>query len=241
MEPSSSFQTKALADVEDDHTTPDQLGDTAFEMVVPEFGSCSNDEVLTAGGSSTQPGSSQAKNTPNAQPGSGETLTSGLISDAASKQSKKQQRKQAGYEKSLSEADAKFLAELDLGSLDEAAIKSLVKQGTVCFKCKMRRPNYQNKADKVCKLCFMESMIHRFKMSLRTNLKIWKDDLNLICISGGSNSMALLDLMHESLFGTSTQTQRKMFFKVHVLYIDEGRAVFDWGEKEHQQNLELVC
>lgn len=81
---------------------------------------------------------------------------------------------------------------------------ALVKEGKICYKCKIRAPNYQNKQDKVCKGCFMESMIHRFKMSLRTNLKIWKDDLNLICISGGSNSMALLDLMHDSLFGTSS-------------------------------------
>lgn len=45
--------------------------------------------------------------------------------------------------------------------------------------------------------------MHRFKSSLRKNLKIWKDDLNLICISGGSSSMALLNMMHESLFGYS--------------------------------------
>ena len=74
----------------------------------------------------------------------------------------------------------------------------------------------------------MESMIGRFKMSLRTNLKIWKDDLNLICISGGSNSMALLDLMHDSLFGTTSATGRKMFFEVHVMYIDEGKVVYNW-------------
>lgn len=76
----------------------------------------------------------------------------------------------------------------------------------------------------------MDSMIHRFKMSLRTNLKIWKDDLNLIAISGGSYSMALLDMMYEALFGQNSQSQRKMFFKVHVLYIDEGRVVYDWTE-----------
>ena len=64
----------------------------------------------------------------------------------------------------------------------------------------MRAPNYCNKQDKVCKSCFMDSIVHRFKQALRTNLKIWKDDLNLICVSGGSSSMALLDLMHQALF-----------------------------------------
>mgnify|MGYP000870955143 CR=1 FL=1 len=81
----------------------------------------------------------------------------------------------------------------------------------------------------------MESVIHRFKQSLRLNLKIWKDDLNLICVSGGSCSMALLDLLHDSLFGTSSQTQRKLFFRVHVLYIDEGKAVYDWSDDFHNE------
>jgi tRNA(Ile)-lysidine synthase TilS/MesJ len=117
---------------------------------------------------------------------------------------------------------------MDLKNVDAAGIKALIKSGKICFKCKLRPPNYKNKADKVCKGCFMESVVARFKMSLRLNLKIWKDDLNLICISGGSSSMGLLDLMHEALFGNTSLSQRKMFFKVHILYIDEGRAVYGW-------------
>ena len=138
------------------------------------------------------------------------------------------------------ESDQALQQELDLQNLDATQIKALVKQGKICFKCKLRKPNYLNKADKVCKGCFMESMIGRFKMSLRTNLKIWKDDLNLICISGGSNSMALLDLMHDSLFGTSSQSQRKMFFQVHVIYIDEGRVVYNWTPEQHEEHIKLI-
>lgn len=74
--------------------------------------------------------------------------------------------------------------------------------------------------------------VHRFKSSLRSNLKIWKDDLNLICISGGSNSMALLNLMYQSLFGTVSN--RKMFFRVHILYIEEGSAVYGWDDEKRQ-------
>jgi len=48
--------------------------------------------------------------------------------------------------------------------------------------------------------------------------------------------MGLMDLMHQALFG-ETQTKRKMFFKVHILYIDEGRAVYDWSEETHQKNI----
>ena len=106
----------------------------------------------------------------------------------------------------MTETEAKFQEALDLDSLSEAELQALVKEGRLCSKCKLRGPCYQHKQARVCRVCFMEGLVHRFKMSLRTNLKIWKDDLNLICISGGSNSMALLDLMHESLFGTSPQT-----------------------------------
>ena len=36
--------------------------------------------------------------------------------------------------------------------------------------------------------------------------------------------MALLNMLYHSLFGN--QSQRKMFFKVHILYIDETCAVY---------------
>lgn len=52
--------------------------------------------------------------------------------------------------------------------------------------------------------------------------------------------MALMDLMHEALFGQTSLTQRKMFFKVHVLYIDEGRAVYNWTEEFWKQQIEMV-
>lgn len=90
---------------------------------------------------------------------------------------------------------------------DEEEKKALAKSTDVitktllCFKCKKVPPNFANKQDKVCKVCFLDILVHRFKSSLRQNLKIWKDDLNLVCISGGSNSMALLNMLYFSLFG----------------------------------------
>ena len=52
--------------------------------------------------------------------------------------------------------------------------------------------------------------------------------------------MALLDLMHQSMFENTEEvvthiSQKKMFFKVHVLHIDEGPAVFGWDEEFHQK------
>ena len=102
----------------------------------------------------------------------------------------------------------------------------------------MNPPNFTNKQDKVCKDCFLDILVHKFKSSLRQNLKIWKDDLNLVCISGGSNSMGMLNMLYMSLFGN--QSNRKMFFCVHVLYIDEGPAVYGLSEGQHAANLDLV-
>ena len=81
-------------------------------------------------------------------------------------------------------------------------------------------------------------MTTKFKSNLRNKLKIWKDDLNLICVSGGSNSMALLHMMYNSLFGESV-SQRKMFFKVHVLYIDES-IVYGWDDDTRKTNLDVI-
>ena len=52
--------------------------------------------------------------------------------------------------------------------------------------------------------------------------------------------MALLDLMFNSLFNIDTASDRKMFFKVHVLYIDEGQAVYGWTPEEHKANIDIV-
>ena len=88
----------------------------------------------------------------------------------------------------------------------------------------------------MCDAWFNQSAIHRFKTNLRTNLKIWKDDLNLICVSGGQNSMTMLHLMYTSLFG---KAQRKLFFKVHVIHIDES-ALYGWDEEKRQECINSI-
>ena len=109
----------------------------------------------------------------------------------------------------------------------------------MCFKCKTRAASFANKQDSVCRDCFLDIFVHRFKSSLRTHLKIWKDDLNLICVSGGSNSMALLDLVWRSLFGSASQ--RKMFFRVHVLFIEEGSAVYGWSHERRTEVFSFIA
>ena len=89
-----------------------------------------------------------------------------------------------------------------------------------------------------CKACFLDVFSHRFRASLRKNLKIWKDDLNLIALSGGSNSMAMMHLLYSSLL--ENQGTKKMFFRVHIIYIDEGKAVYNWSDEESERNLNLI-
>lgn len=50
--------------------------------------------------------------------------------------------------------------------------------------------------------------------------------------------MALLNLMYQSLFGGLSQ--RKMFFRVHILYIDEGSAVYGWDQEKREQNIDFI-
>ncbi len=61
--------------------------------------------------------------------------------------------------------------------------------------------------------------MHRFKSALRTKLRIWNDEKFLVGVSGGANSMALVDMMHSSM---DSNTHRKMFYKVLAIHIDEG-------------------
>lgn len=49
--------------------------------------------------------------------------------------------------------------------------------------------------------------------------------------------MALLHMMHESLFGSSN---RKMFFKVHVLHIEESATVYGISEEQRQKNIDFI-
>ena len=50
--------------------------------------------------------------------------------------------------------------------------------------------------------------------------------------------MGMLNMLYMSLFGN--QSNRKMFFRVHVLYIDEGPAVYGLSEEQHTANLDLI-
>jgi len=44
--------------------------------------------------------------------------------------------------------------------------------------------------------------------------------------------MAMLNMLYLSLFGGSSN--KKMFFKVHVIYIEEGSALYGWDPSKRE-------
>lgn len=89
-----------------------------------------------------------------------------------------------------------------------------------CDKCKEGPATIMNRNKPLCNPCFLEIINHKFRSNLRTNCKIRHEDHVLVCISGDNSSMAMLNLFYKT-FHEST-TNRKLFFKLHILYIDDS-------------------
>ena len=90
----------------------------------------------------------------------------------------------------------------------------------------------------MCQECLLWMLTHRFKNALVRYVRIQKDYPNLVTVSGGSNSMAMLHFLYCCLSGNTSQ--KKMFFKIHVLYIDEARAVYGVSQEEADLRANLV-
>ena len=81
-------------------------------------------------------------------------------------------------------------------------------------------------------------LTHRFKNALVRYVRIQKDYPNLVAISGGSNSMAMLHFVYSCLEGN--KSQKKMFFKVHILFIEESRSVYGATEEQAASNRLMI-
>jgi tRNA(Ile)-lysidine synthase TilS/MesJ len=65
----------------------------------------------------------------------------------------------------------------------------------------------------------MENAFHKFKTTVRTKLRIWKDDACLVCVDGGVGSMCMLDLLKKCI---NESTRKKIFMNITVIHIDES-------------------
>ena len=108
----------------------------------------------------------------------------------------------------------------------------------LCLKCKTNRATRLLKNEQVCGECYQFNLTHRFKNTLVRYCRIQKDFPNLVAVSGGSNSMAMLHMLWNCLSGN--KSQKKMFFKVHVLYIEEGIQVFGISSEEAERRRNLI-
>ena len=95
----------------------------------------------------------------------------------------------------------------------------------ICEKCMNNPSNLYNRNKFLCLDCFNSIIIHKFKSNLRTCCKIRQEDYLLVCISGGNYSMAMLELFHQSF--NDSNSNRKLFFKIKILYVDDSILLKD--------------
>ena len=89
-----------------------------------------------------------------------------------------------------------------------------------CEKCAENKSVVYNRNKFLCLECFNEIIIHKFKSNLRTCCKIKQEDYILVCISGGNFSMSMLEMFRQSF--NESKSNRKLFFKIKILYIDDS-------------------
>ena len=95
----------------------------------------------------------------------------------------------------------------------------------ICEKCMNNPSKLYNRNKFLCLDCFNGIIIHKFKSNLRTCCKIRQEDYLLVCISGGNYSMGMLELFHQSF--NDSNSNRKLFFKIKILYVDDSILLKD--------------
>lgn len=112
-----------------------------------------------------------------------------------------------------------------------------------CYKCKTNKSQFLNRNEFICKECFLKLINHKFRSNLRAQCKIRNEDCVLVCVSGGNNSMAMLNMFH-STFNDKT-SNRKLFFKLKVLYIDDsilsGNESYTLDSPNCKNEIESIC
>ena len=98
--------------------------------------------------------------------------------------------------------------------------KNKITDKKICEKCQNNKSKVYNRNKFLCLDCFNEIIIHKFKSNLRTSCKIKQEDYILVCISGGNFSMGMLEMFRQSF--DDSKSNRKLFFKIKILYIDDS-------------------
>lgn len=104
----------------------------------------------------------------------------------------------------------------------------------ICTKCKKEKTQIVNRDKILCLNCFEEIITHKFRSNLRTNCKIRHEDFVLVCISGGNSSMCMLNLFYKTFHETTTN--RKLFFKLKVVFIDDSLFLIEKDKIINERN-----
>ena len=112
--------------------------------------------------------------------------------------------------------------------------KNKIKDKKICEKCNQNKSKVYNRNKFLCLDCFEETIIHKFKANLRTCCKIRLEDYILVCISGGNFSMSMLEMFRQSF--NESKSNRKLFFKIKILYIDDSLFLKDKNKIIEERN-----
>ena len=104
----------------------------------------------------------------------------------------------------------------------------------ICQKCNKNNSKVYNRNKFLCLQCFNEIIVHKFKANLRTCCKIRQEDYILVCISGGNFSMSMLEMFRQSF--DESKSNRKLFFKIKILYIDDSLFLKDKAKIIEERN-----
>ena len=108
------------------------------------------------------------------------------------------------------------------------------KDKNICTKCKKEKTQIVNRDKILCLNCFEEIITHKFRSNLRTNCKIRHEDFVLVCISGGNSSMCMLNLFYKTFHETTTN--RKLFFKLKIVFIDDSLFLIEKDKIINERN-----
>jgi len=106
-----------------------------------------------------------------------------------------------------------------------------------CYKCKKENAQYLVRSNKVCRNCFVYNTEHLFRSSLKNQLFPKKGEKVLACVSGGANSMVMLELVDTCR--NSQKTKKLMQFVPDILYIDDS-VVYNTPSQQTQDWLNKV-
>lgn len=78
----------------------------------------------------------------------------------------------------------------------------------MCFKCKTTPGSILYKGESMCKACSLRNVEYKCRVNLQNKIKITENDKIVVCLSGGMNSICLINILYE--------LQKK--FQKHLLF-----------------------